>query len=72
MSYNLLWMMNWAILSTFTLIDFRCPEDTRISEVPFNTLGQKSVPERVLGLIRPDTTRMSFLHTETQNQKKNK
>merc|ERR1719268_325017 len=63
-------MMNWAILSTFTLIDFRCPEDTRISEVPFNTLGQKSGPERVLGLTRPDTTRMSFLHTETQNQKK--
>ena len=46
MSYNLLWMMNWAMWSTFTLIDFRCPEGTRISEeppeVPFDTLGQKS------------------------------
>ena len=67
MSYNLLWIMNWAIWSTFTLIDFRCPEDTRISfpfriSVPLDSLGQKAGPERILGPMRlTPVTKMSFL-----------
>jgi len=64
---NLLWIMNWATWSTFTLIDFRCPKDTRISfpfriSVPLDTLGQKAGPERILGPMRlMPVTRMSFL-----------
>ena len=67
MSCNLLWIMNWAIWSTFTLIDFRCPEDTRISfpfriSVPFDSRGQKAGPERILGPMRlTPVTKMSFL-----------
>jgi len=64
---NLLWIMNWAIWSTCTLIDFCCPDGTRISfpfriSVPLDTLGQKAGPERILGPIRlMPVTRMSFL-----------
>ena len=67
MSYNLLWMMNWAMWSTFTLIDFRCPEETRISEeppeVPFDTLGQKSAC--------PPVTKMSFLQIKKKPKQAN-
>ena len=62
---NLVWMMNWAMWSTFTLMDFCSPEDTRISGEPPGvafTLGQKAGPERMLGPIRlTPVTRMSFL-----------
>ena len=58
-------MMNWAMWSTFTLMDFCSPEDTRISGEPPGvafTLGQKAGPERMLGPIRlTPVTRMSFL-----------
>ena len=58
-------MMNWAMWSTFTLMDFCKPEDTRISGEPPGvafTLGQNAGPDRMLGPIRlMPVTRMSFL-----------
>ena len=58
-------MMNWAMWSTLTLMDFCRPEDTRISGEPPGvafTPGQNAGPERMLGPMRlTPVTRMSFL-----------
>ena len=62
---HLVWMMNWAMWSTFTRMLFWRPELTKISGAPpavALTRGQKAGPDLMLGpiLLMP-VTRMSFL-----------